>query len=145
VDLSLSAESELARIENNAFEGCCVLTSMFLPSSVEFVGESCFENCVSLSSLRFGSPSHLRELLDLPRPLSGVIDIPDSVETLGLFGSFREQANQVLRFGVDSRLNQIKAAKVKDARDTSLVRRSLLLVSTRSVKMMRMNLEFEAV
>jgi hypothetical protein len=148
--VSLAVDSELVRIEKEAFRFCSALRSLFLPSSVEFVGARCFEGCLGLSSLTFGSPSHLREFLDLPRALSGFISIPDSVEILGLFGIriglWSSLWTAVLHFGVDSRLREIRTAIVEergDRSDSSVVRRSLLVVSSRSLKVFRADLEFE--
>jgi hypothetical protein len=59
----IPVDSELARIGAGVFESCWALQSMVLPSTVEFVDEDCFFDCDLLSSLTFGSPSHLRELL----------------------------------------------------------------------------------
>jgi hypothetical protein len=144
--VSLAVDSELVRIEKEAFQFCCALRSLFLPSSVEFVGPRCFGGCQRLSSLTFGSPSHLRELLHLPRALSGFISIPDSVEILGLFGSLSGLRTEVLIFGVESRLREIRTAIVKrdeDRFDSSVVRRSLLVVSSRSLKVFCKQMEFE--
>jgi hypothetical protein len=143
----LAVDSEIVRIGDGAFWNCLALRSLFLPSSVEFVGKGCFAGCIGLSSLTFGSPSHLRELLDLPRSLSGFISIPDSVETLVLFGRLRRIQTQVLSFGVESRLNEVRKATVKTFHNpinSLLVRRSFLVVSSRSLKAFRMKLEFEA-
>jgi hypothetical protein len=141
----LEVDSEIVRIGDGAFQNCWALRSLFLPSSVEFVGEGCFGGCNELSSLTFGSPSHLRELLDLPRSLSGFIGIPDSVEPLGIFGRLRGVQTQVLSFGVESKLNETRTAKLTafDTRFDSRVRRSLLVVSSRILKVFRTKLEFE--
>jgi hypothetical protein len=133
-NVSLPVDSELVRIEEAAFQFCCSLRSLFLASSVEFVGARCFGRCHWFSSLAFGSPSHLRELLDLPCGLSGFISIPDSVEILGLFGSLRLSVrglrSQVLIFGAESRLSEIRTVIIKahdDQFDSSIVRRSALV------------------
>jgi hypothetical protein len=119
------------------------LKSLFLPASVEFVGKDCFEGCTRLASLTFGSPSHLRELLNAPYRLSGVVSIPDSVEILGQCGYLKGRSRQVLSFGVESRLSEIRAKSFRyfDARRVPC--RCFLNVSSRSLKVLRKKLEFE--
>jgi hypothetical protein len=86
-----------------AFELCNNLERIIIPSSMTFHGrwvllqrmpqspisrmsrfvafcEFCFQAYDSLSSFTFSSPSHLRELIDVPQAFSGVVSIPDSVE-----------------------------------------------------------------
>jgi hypothetical protein len=71
---------------------------MTLPSSVESVGLLSFIYCRALSSLSFASPSHLRELLDLPPWLSGLVSIPDSVEVLSFCPQTRLKGHRTLAF-----------------------------------------------
>jgi hypothetical protein len=98
----LPADSEPVRIGKQAFESCHSLKSFSLPPSVEFVGERCFDKCISLSNLTFQSPSHLRELLDIPFHLAGFVCVPDSVEILSFIGLFARSGDRVLRFGDES-------------------------------------------
>jgi hypothetical protein len=137
-----SVDSEIAHIRYKAFESCSSLKSLFLPASVEVVDENCFEGCDSLSTLTFGSPSHLRNLLDVPRHLSGVVPIPDSVEIMWSFGGLTDHA---LEFGPESRLIEIKVKPIKSdrRRRRQLPSRSFERVSSRTLKMFRKNLEFE--
>jgi hypothetical protein len=130
-------DSEVVRIEKLALSSCSSLNSMFLASSVEFVGEGCFAECDSLSSLAFSSPSHLRELLDLPPKLSGFVSIPDSVEILVFDFDVKSVPHRTLRFGSDSRLRQIRPPT------RSTHGPSFLQVQTRCLKLFRVNLEFE--
>jgi hypothetical protein len=81
-------------------------------------------------------------LLAIPCTMSCFISIPDSVEIVGSFGGWRCSSDQVLNFGMESRLRAIRIPA--DARDDPLLWcRSFLRVSTRSLKIFRMNLEFE--
>jgi hypothetical protein len=41
---------------------CSSLKSISIPSSIEFIGDDCFCNCSSLSSLRFDSWSKLSRI-----------------------------------------------------------------------------------
>jgi hypothetical protein len=133
----LQGDSEVSRIGGRAFESCSALKSLFLPGSVEFIGENCFEGCEWLSNLAFASPSLLRELRDLPSALSGFVSVPDSVEFLGSFGSLKPGCDQVLSFGVDSRLSEIRSRSAR-----SFPSRSFLRLATRCLKNVRMNVEF---
>jgi hypothetical protein len=76
-------DSKLIRIEQGAFAECPSLRSLVIPGSVEHVGKHSFDGCEMLSEgFSFGSPSHIREFLDLPLFWKGLHDIPDSVENL---------------------------------------------------------------
>jgi hypothetical protein len=135
----LPADSGVVRIGQQAFSNCHFLSSLFLPSSVEFVGEHCFDGCGSLSKLTFASPSHLRELLDLPARLSGLVAIPDSVEILRIYKRWEDRfRDTVLTFGAELRLTQFRVVS-----EDSLPCRLLVRVSARSLKLFRINLEFE--
>jgi hypothetical protein len=52
------SESRLSRIEKKAFSGSHLI-EIVIPASVEFLGESCFSFCGSLSSVTFESGSRL--------------------------------------------------------------------------------------
>jgi hypothetical protein len=133
----LAPNAQVVRVKDHAFDCCTSLPSIFLPSSLEFVGKSCFEQCNLLLSFTFGSPSHLRELLDLPPALSGFIHIPDSVEVLS-FHQPRKRVLRVLAFGSDSRLKEVRpGAHGRDRSHCSFVQ-----VSTGSLKLLLMRLEF---
>jgi hypothetical protein len=134
-----SRDSRVVRIGHHVFDHCQALKAVFLPSSVEFVGESCFTACDSLSTLTFSSPSHLRELLDLPPDMSGFVSIPDSVEILSFHRSSRCSHQLTLVFGCGSRLVKISAIPTW----RSLRYGSFLQVSTHSLKVFRRRLEFE--
>jgi hypothetical protein len=143
--------SEIVRIGEMAFMGCESLKSLYLPSSVEFVGDSCFNRCDLLSKLAFVLPSHLRELLDVPCRLPGPVDIPDSVEVLGLSDWSDLRREQVFNFGSQSKLREIRVRRDRlsiavrhFSEDPPPYDQSFLQVSTRSLKVFRMKLEFEA-
>jgi hypothetical protein len=112
---------------------------MSLPESTEFVGELCFQGCISLSKFTISSPSHLRELMDLPVKLTGVICISDSVEMLGFHVDDPRAVQRTLMFGRDSRLAEMKLVSTEEW----LPARSFLQVSSRSVKGFRTNFEWK--
>jgi hypothetical protein len=132
VNSPLPHDSEIVRIEERAFADCVELKAMVLPTTLEFVGRECFIACHSLSSLTFGSPSQLRELLHFPVSISGFVAIPDSVEILGLFEREQSPRKTVLTFGAESRLGEVRVEYA----------RSLLDVTSRSLKVFRARLEF---
>jgi hypothetical protein len=141
-------DSKLARIEESAFSKCGRLQSFFVPSQVEFIGEKCFYECLCVTQLTFVSPSHVRELLDLPLRLDDSVcqSIPDSVEVLSFCGCPRGGRGHDLDFGRESRLKQIR---VRDDPiefwSFSLLDRRMrcfLRVSSRSLRIFRQNLEF---
>jgi hypothetical protein len=134
----LPVDSEVVRIERIAFSGCGSLRSMILPPSVAFVGEFCFRECSALSSLTFASPSHLRELLDLPPQLPVFLSIPDSVEILSFQSAPPPLHDRTLIFGPDSRLTEIRAKRSP----RSSRWRSFVQFSSRSLKAFRIDLEF---
>jgi hypothetical protein len=111
---------------------------MSLPSTLEVVEGDCFLACVSLDSLTFGSPSHLRELLSLPSGLRGSLAIPDSVEILGFDEKFDQRPAPVLTFGRESRLSGVQVS------NPSAGRRAFFQVSSRSLRVLRQNCEFDS-
>jgi hypothetical protein len=126
------ADSKLVRIESRAFYDCSSLGPICLPSSVEFVGPQCFSKCDSMTHLHFSVPCRVKGLWDLPPALSGVTDIPDSVEILEFSVKFGEDAEHALRFGSGSKLQMIHTA----------VKRSFLHFSSRMLKHVRSKREF---
>jgi hypothetical protein len=132
VTVIFAVDSRLAVIEGEAFQGCSSLAPICLPSSVERVGQRCFHECNSMSRLTFSSPSNLRELLDLPRCLTGLVTIPDSVEDLEFASTSRGGPRCALCFGRDSKLKRIGP----------WVKRSFLHVSSRTLKDFRSRAEF---
>jgi hypothetical protein len=115
------------------------LTLFVVPASVEVIDSCCFHACVLLWDLTFSSPSHLRELLDLPPLWPGMHEIPDSVERLAFSVEFRRVRHvYTLSFGRDSALREIAAGQ----RPWSTPGRSFLQVSSHSVKVIRSALEF---
>jgi hypothetical protein len=89
--------------------------------------------------LTFSSPSHLRELLDLPPDLSGFVCIQDSVEVLSFLPHFQHRPRRVLSFGCDSRLTKFSAT----SRGVSIRSQSFVQVTSWSLKTFRVNMEFE--
>jgi hypothetical protein len=143
-----SNDSSLIRIERVAFENCRSLKSFSLPSLVEFVGENCFDHS-PLSTLTFSSPSHLRELLDVPGLWTGVQEIPDSVEALRLCQCFDKRDSCALTFGRESRLADvstsayhIRSRLASFSQSSGATCRFFVQASTRSVKLFRSKLEF---
>jgi hypothetical protein len=136
--------SSVEFVGDGAFACCLSLESMFLPSSVEYVGAFCFETSHSLSHLTFSAPSHIRELLDLPPELSGLVSIPDSVEVLSFYRNYKGSCEWTLSFGIDSRLREIRPASASGLVPAHEIGRSFLQVSTRSLKFLRANLEFKS-
>jgi hypothetical protein len=137
----LPVDSKVVEIRDLAFADCSGLSSIVLPSSVEYVGTFCFHKCSSLLSIGFASPSHLQDLLDLPPHLSGFVAIPDSVEVLHFHQEAGAPPERTLTFGPDSGLIVI-SVKYYEA-ITPWACRSFLQVSSWSLKLFRMNLEFE--
>jgi hypothetical protein len=158
-------DSKLVRIEKAAFSDCSALHSFFFPSLLEFVGEKCFYCSSCLTTLTFGSPSRLRELLDLPPLWIGCCTIPDSVERFSFCGNAK--VGRTLEFGGDSRLAWIRArndaVQQEDVLNQSplganrllvtqslsaatggerLLFRTFVRLSSRTLKILRNNLEF---
>jgi hypothetical protein len=59
----VAQNSNLLRIENEAFSGCQSLRSFDIPESVEGIGEKCFQKCISLHRLRFVSGKSLKKFV----------------------------------------------------------------------------------
>jgi hypothetical protein len=133
-------DSAMARIAPLAFSKCYSLNSFIVPSSVEFLGEGCFRECYALLNLSFASPSKLRELLDLPPALSGVLAIPDSVEHLSMAKHSGCPCSRVLVFGPESRLSQVRLRGAPQ--EIRFRTRLFLQLSPRALKVRRMNSEF---
>jgi hypothetical protein len=74
----------LSRIENWTFFRTG-LVNIVIPSSVEVLGEWCFSNCESLSSVIFESGSILSRIEEYAFYRTGLIEmiVPSSVEVLG--------------------------------------------------------------
>jgi hypothetical protein len=138
VTITFPSDSKLVRIERFAFLGCSLLKAFAIPASVTFIGESCFENCYAFSNLTFMPVPQLRELLYLPPHLVGTQEIPDSVEVLCVSGEFEPQCFRAVSFGRESRLAEIKRMRV----ELTLAPRCFVRVSTASLKVFRMRLEF---
>jgi hypothetical protein len=138
-EISFTLDSKLVRIEKRAFFNCTSLQSIVLPASVEYVGEECFVQCSSLSTLIFALPSHVRELLDLPPGLPGFTDIPDCVEILSFCGVSGEICQHTLVFSRESNLKAIAGG----LGETQVHRRSFLQVSSNILKRFRLMQEFD--
>jgi hypothetical protein len=136
--LTLQPDSKLVRIKASAFACCSSLRSLHLPSSVEYIAESCFGAGEEFSDLTFGSPSHLREFLDLPFCWTGLHNIPDAVEVLRFAVYSPRQVNFGLMFGLASRLKSVRAYDGLGERH----RKCFLQVASGSLKVFRSVLEF---
>jgi hypothetical protein len=73
--------TRLSRIERRAFSETGLI-EIILPSSVEFLGEQCFCECRSLSSVIFESGSRLSRIESHAFSQTGLVEItvPSSVE-----------------------------------------------------------------
>jgi hypothetical protein len=138
-DIDFERDSKLKRIGNWAFEGCVSLEWFDVPSSVEFVGLDCFYGCSALTEFVFLSPPHVRELLGVV-VIGRRIEIPDSVEALAMPKLARRDATFALEFGRESRLVEIRRRKRLPG---DFPRRGFLRVPSRSLKVVRAELEFE--
>jgi hypothetical protein len=141
-----ASDSKLVRIEAQAFGYCLCLKSFFLPPLLEFIGENCFSGSSSFSILTFASPSRLQELLDVPVLWRGFEAIPDSVEVLQLCPSRGGPPSCTLTFGDDSRLRMVRTnadSEVQSIQSYVPLFRYFVRVSSRSLKMIRSNLEFD--
>jgi hypothetical protein len=107
-----------------------------IPSSVEFVGQRCFEGCHSLSGITFCLPSHVRELLDVA---GEVVDIPDSVEQVA-FSNMKGFRRKTLNFGHESKLDGIELSWGYSRIDA--LNQGFLRFSTRTLKTFRSQYEF---
>jgi hypothetical protein len=136
-EVNIPEDSKLVSIERGAFKFCRALRSLVVPASLEFLGLQCFQKCSALTSVRFGSPSHLRTLLSLPQWV-GVIEIPDSVQTLNFIRESRSLKPCAFVFGPGSRLSEFKL----EFRASSLRGRCLIHFSSWTVKRFRSQLEF---
>jgi hypothetical protein len=137
-DITLPLDSKLVRIEAVAFISCSLLQSLYVPSSVEYLGECCFRGCRALSNITFASPSHIRELLDLPLYWPGLHNIPDSVEMVR-FGVYSPiQSHFGLIFGRESRLKSVRALDAGE----EIGRRCFLQVASRSLGVFRLLQEY---
>ena len=86
VNLDLSEATGLTEIGRWAFSGCSSLTSISIPSSVEYIGLMAFDGCDSLTSISI--PEGVKAIED--HAFSGCsgltsISIPSSVEYIGDF------------------------------------------------------------
>jgi hypothetical protein len=75
----------LNRIDLEAFSSCSSLQSICIPATVETIGQNCFSNCTSLSSITFESDSRLNRIeMNAFRGCSSLqsIFIPASVQSL---------------------------------------------------------------
>jgi hypothetical protein len=129
--------SLLREIEGSAFWACQALRSICLPALLGTVGENSFFDCRSLVTMRFVVPSHLRSLLALPPRLTGVVDMPDSLEILRFSGEMRGRTGYGLQFGRESKLNQVSVDVTAGRQKHCFMRLSGL-----SLKRFRCNLEF---
>jgi hypothetical protein len=90
-----------------AFNDCCSLCSVEIPSQVEILTSNVFRNCWSLARLTFELPSHLRQF-EFPETHDLLLCIPDSVETLSGLIPCGDCCHRLIQFGPESRLVQMK-------------------------------------
>jgi hypothetical protein len=104
-------------IQSDAFPGCTLLISIFIPSSVQILGANSFQNCKSLESVTFGISSRLETIGEAA--FNGCcsltsICIPAACESIGCvaFGAERFdyqycKSLQSVKFESGSRLTSI--------------------------------------
>jgi hypothetical protein len=143
VSVNFPHDSRLRRIDSCAFSKCPSLRSIVIPSSVEYVGHACFLDSDSLCHLVFSSPAHVRELLDMPRELKGLQDIPDSVQSLTV--RIRHVANRdqlpcdsALLFGPESQLKCVEVPYPSSVRVAGF----FLQFASHMLKVFRASMEF---
>jgi hypothetical protein len=136
--VTIPPDSQLTRIDESAFSGCALVSSICLPASVDSIGMDCFRECYALSTLTFGEPSKLEVLLSVPPQWSGFHRIPDSVKRLGLMTDWAGSSQCVLVFGLESRLESVEMA----SRTLLPTCRCFVVISTRSLKRIRSHTEF---
>jgi hypothetical protein len=59
--VAFASDSKLVRIGDAAFRYCTALASIYMPSSVETIGKTCFGGCSALSSVIFEDNSKPRK------------------------------------------------------------------------------------
>jgi hypothetical protein len=84
--VTFEADSKLREIAGRSFRDCSALPSIYIPSSVEVLGEASFSRCEALAELRFEPGSQLRRIEAL------VFDECSSLTSIFLPGSVRELA-----------------------------------------------------
>jgi hypothetical protein len=134
VSVTFAPGCRVTAIRQQVFFGCEALASFCVPSSVQIIDFQCFVVCERLRDLTFASPSHLRDLLDLPAKWNGG-EIPDSVELLVFTGG--PYIHYTLLFGPQSRLTSFNARLVPFGSAVSFLR-----VPARALKGVRETLEF---
>jgi hypothetical protein len=82
--LQFSAGTRLKRIESCAFREAEIKSTVLLPTTVEFLGPRCFQNC-KMVEFSFGDNLHLHDIPDFCFYHSSIrkITIPRSVQALG--------------------------------------------------------------
>jgi hypothetical protein len=106
-ELSFERRSKLNRIFNTALSSCRSFGVISLPASLEVLNPGLFAECWSLSRWIFENPSRLRQL-DAPPGDFGVVEIPDSVDSVN--GEIESLSNQrrFLQFGRQSQVTEIQ-------------------------------------
>jgi hypothetical protein len=136
--VTIPPDSQLTGLDECVFSGCPALSSLFLQSSVEWIGPESYQACYSLSTLVIGQPSKLEVLLSVPPRWPGFHPIPDSVKRLGLMTDWATSSQCALVFGRESRLESIE----KTSRRPLPTCRCFVGISTRSLKRIRSHMEF---
>jgi hypothetical protein len=140
--VTFPSDSRLLRIEHRLFSNCRSLRSLVIPALVEFIGYESFQQTYSLSSLSFASQSHLRELRDWPPGASQSLGLPDAVEFLSFRQDITHPLRCVLTFDRDSRLRLIAAMPIPGSPGGTVPLRVIVHVTSRSLKVFRLDLEF---
>jgi hypothetical protein len=77
-ECSIHKDAILVKIGQEAFAGCSSsLRAFYVPKTVEGIGADCFDKCLSLSRLKFGSGDALKRI-------TGVRTLDEALEHLGV-------------------------------------------------------------
>jgi hypothetical protein len=104
--VSFELGSNLAQIEDYAFNDCRFLSCVEIPSQVDTLTSDAFCCCWSLSRLTFEMPSRLRQF-ELPQHRNRILCIPDSVQTVTGLIPCKHRSLRLIQFGQESRLTEI--------------------------------------
>jgi hypothetical protein len=85
--LSFESGTRLREIGKAAFFYCSSMRAFTIPSSVETIGDRCFENCLRLTTITFEDASRLRKIGKRAFAKSGLTSITVPVSTQEIDGS----------------------------------------------------------
>jgi hypothetical protein len=126
------------RIKFEAFSKCGCLTTICIPSSVQYIEDNCFIDCSSLTNFTLSPPCQIIELRSFPARLVRPFEVPDSVEVCDTEDLISGRGCHLLTFGRASRLREFGRESL-GAQYCSPV---FLQVSSGALKRMRSALEW---